>query len=145
MRRFVRRWATTAGVVAVAACGDSTGVQPADLAGTWQITTLEFSAIGGSAAVDLIGDQGATGTVEIESDGAFTLSVTVLGFTETETGTITVTGNEITLASQGDAAQGTISRNGDTVTIDFDAGVEFDFDDDGTDEPATLRIVMVKQ
>jgi hypothetical protein len=145
MRLLVKRVASTLGLAAAAACGDSTGVQLADLAGTWNITLLEFSEVGGSATVDLIADLSGTATIDIESDGAYTLTVTVQGVPETETGTITVVGNEITLAGASDAALGTISRNGDTVTIDFDAGVEFDFDDDGSDDPATLRIVMVKQ
>jgi hypothetical protein len=145
MRLLVKRLATPLGMAAAVACGESTGVQLADLAGTWNITTMEFSEVGGSARVDLISDFGGTATIEIESDGSFTLTITVQGVPETDTGTITVNGDEVTLATATDASQGTISRNGDTVTIDFDAGVEFDFDDDGTDDAATLRIVMVRQ
>jgi hypothetical protein len=45
----------------------------------------------------------------------------------------------------GDPASGTIDQNGDTVTINLDTGVEFDFDEDGAYDDATLRIVMTRQ
>jgi hypothetical protein len=131
--------------MAVLACGDSpSAVQLSDLVGAWTITTLEFREQGGTARVDLIGDRGATATMTVESDGTFSLTVTEPGLPPaTDTGTITLSANEIVLAIGGDSSQGTIARDGDTVTMDLDGGVEFDFDEDGVDEAATLRLVMV--
>jgi hypothetical protein len=145
MKRLVRRIGTPLGLAAAVACGDSTGVQPADLAGTWNVTLLEFAEVGGTLIVDLIDDLGATASVVIESNGSFQFTVSVGGDTDSDSGTLIVSGSDITMDFNGDAAIGTISRNGDTVTIELDNGLSFDFDDDGTEEDATARIVMVKQ
>jgi hypothetical protein len=133
-------------LVTAVACGDSTtGVQPADLAGTWAITSLEFDEIGGTGSVDFIADLGAIGTITIESDGSFEFSVTLAGSTDTDPGILTVDGSDVTLDFGDNTSQGTISRDGDVVTIEIETGAEFDFDDDGSDDPATARIVMEKQ
>lgn len=146
MQRLVRGLAATLTVAAVAACSDATGVQPEDLAGTWDISALEFTNVANtSEQVDLIADLSGSGTVTITGAGAFTIAVTVEGSTDTDIGTIEVVGSSVTITIAGDDLTGTISRSGDTVTINLTTGVEFDFDDDGTDEPATARLVMVKQ
>ena len=51
-------------------------------------------------------------------------------------------GSSIVINIEGDPASGTIGRGGNRLTIVLTTGVEFDFDDDGTDEPATLRLVL---
>jgi hypothetical protein len=131
--------------LAAAGCGDSpSAVQLSDLVGTWTITTLEFRALGGTARVDLIGDQGATATMTVESDGTFSLTITEQGLPPaTDTGTITLGANEVVLVIGSDSSEGTIARDGGTVTMVLDTGVEFDFDEDGLDEAATLRMVLV--
>jgi hypothetical protein len=121
------------------ACSDSTS--PEELAGTYDVTVFEFTNPDSTAEkVDLV-DEGAVIEITISAAGAFTIDVDG----DTETGTITIDGNDVTITVGGDAATGTIDQNGDTVTITLDTGVEFDFDGDGTDDPATLRIVMTRQ
>ena len=116
------------------------------LAGTWEITSFELSTVDGSHSVNFVFDLGWSLTLAITADGAFDLSLTLAGRTEIDRGVLTVNGADITLDFDGgDDLVGTISRSGDTVTIEVTSGVEFDFDGDGREDPAVGRIVMVKE
>lgn len=130
------------------ACGDATGVQPADIAGTWTATAFAFISVSQGpldpeVTVDLI-DLGATATLEVAADGTAVVTVSQQGSTDSDSGTIAVTGNGVTLEFQGDISTGTITRDGDVLTIVLTTGVEFDFNDDGADDPATFRGVFVR-
>ena len=128
----------------LAGCSESTGVQPEDLAGTWTATTFEFQSVATRALrVDVI-DLGFSLTFVIESSGAVTTTITGPGTNDTDTGTLTVTGSNFTLTSSGDTSTGTISRDGDTLTLNVQTGAEFDFDDDGSEEPATITVILQK-
>lgn len=125
------------------ACSDSTGVQPEDLAGTWSATKMEFTNTANtSQKVDAI-QLGVSFTMTINSDGTVSSVFTMGGSTDTDTGSISVTGNAVTLNLDGPAT-GTLERNGDTLTVNLTTGVEWDFDDDGTDEDVTLLLVLTK-
>jgi hypothetical protein len=138
MRQFDFAVAAALTLASVTACSDSTS--PEELAGTYNVTVFEFTNPDSTAqTVDLV-DLGLDVTVTITAAGAF--SFTVDG--DTESGTMTIDGSDVTITIGGDPATGTISQDGDTVTIELDTGVEFDLDDDGTDDPATLRIVMTR-
>jgi hypothetical protein len=131
--------AAAALALGVGACSDATS--PEDLAGTYDVTVFEFTNADSTAQkLDLV-EEGAVIEITISAAGAF--SVDVDG--DTETGAIAIDGDDVTITIDGDPATGTIDQNGDTVTITLDTGVEFDFDEDGTDEDATLRIVMTRQ
>lgn len=139
MRHLRLAVASTMLAVGLAACSDSTS--PEDLAGSYDVTVMEFTNADNTAQkVDVV-DLGAVIEVTITAAGAFTLDVDGVP----ETGTITVDGDNVTITLDGDPATGTIDQNGDTVTINLDTGVSYDFDDDGTDEDATLRVVMTRQ
>lgn len=139
MRHLRLAVASTLLTVGLAACSDSTS--PDELAGTYDVTVLEFTnADSTEEKVDVV-DLGAVVEITITAAGAFTLDVDG----DVETGTIAIDGDEVTITIGGDASTGTIDQNGDTVTINLDTGVSFDFDEDGTDEDATLRVVMTRQ
>jgi hypothetical protein len=89
--------------------------------------------------LDLVEDFGAVFTVSILSTGSYTASLTVFGQPNTEVGTIEVSGNQLTMTpSDGPSVQGTWSITGGILTLD---GVtEFDFNFDGTTEPADIHI-----
>lgn len=134
---------TMAGAVG---CGDATGVQPSDLAGTWTATRFEITSVAsGAVAADLIALGGAV-SFTIESDGSVTIRTTAPGQSspDVETGTLGVTGNAFTLSTGGDNAAGTIMRDGDTMTLEITNGIEFDFDDDGTEEAATVSATLTR-
>ena len=129
----------------LASCGDSTGVQPDDLAGTWTATSFVFQSVATPALqVDVVDEQDLTITATIQSSGDVSLTITGTGINETSNGTLTVTGSNFTLVLDGDTSTGTISRDGDVLTLTFTSGLEFDFDQDGTDEPATGTAVFQK-
>ena len=139
MRHLSLAVASTLLAVGLAACSDSTS--PDELAGTYDVTVFEFTNADSVAQkVDVV-DLGADIEITITAAGAFTVDVDG----DVETGTIAIDGDEVTITIGGDASTGTIDQNGDTVTINLDTGITFDFDEDGTDEDATLRVVMTRQ
>ena len=138
--RVARVLAAGAMVVAVAACSDSTGITVEDLVGTWEATEIVFTnSANPSETVDGI-DLGVSLTVTINSAGTVT---TVFddgqGGTDTDSGTLSVDGSTLTIGSDTFEAE----RSGDVLTLTGD--VEFDFDEDGSDDPASVLIRLERQ
>jgi hypothetical protein len=138
----IRRVMTVAALVAgLAACGDSTGLTPEDLAGTWDATEMVFTnQADASESVDIIED-GASLTVTVNAAG--TVSAVFddgQGGTDSDSGTLGVDGSTLTIGGETYSA----ARSGDDLTL-TDSTSEFDFDDDGSDEAATLVIRLVRQ
>jgi hypothetical protein len=122
---------------------DPTGVEPADLAGTWTATAIVFTSVANpTLSVDEVAD-GAAMTLVLSADGEYTLTFVFPGEpNENETGTYTVSGSTLTITPPG-GSQETIgvSRNGDTMTLTLDD--IYDFDDQG-EEDATLVITLTR-
>jgi hypothetical protein len=130
------------GLATVLACGDA--VAPEDIAGTWEATSFVFTSVEDpSESIDVI-DAGGSLRVTFDADGTYELSVTFGGSTDTDDGTYTIDGNDITLDNVDDPISGTIEVSGDTMTLNL-TGAEFDFDEDGTDDPATIVIVLTRE
>jgi hypothetical protein len=127
-------------VVAVAACGDSTGITVEDLVGTWEATEIVFTnSANTSESVDVI-DLGASLTVTINSAGTVsTVFDDGQGGTDSDSGTLSVDGSTLTVGGETFEAE----RSGDVLILTGDG--EWDFDEDGTDDPATLTIRLVRQ
>jgi hypothetical protein len=140
MHRSFVRTAVAIAAVAALACGDS--LAPEDIAGTYEATTMVFSSQADPNTTADVLAAGYSFTIQFNADGTLETTFTIGGSTDTDSGTYVIDGNDITLNIDGDPASGTIDRSGDTLTIDLTTGVEFDFDDDGTDDPATLRLVV---
>jgi hypothetical protein len=126
--------------LAVAACSDSTGITVEDLVGTWEATEIVFTSTADpSESVDAI-DLGASLTVTINSAGTVT---TVFdngqGGTDTDSGTLSVDGSTLTIGSDTFEAE----RSGDVLTLT--GAVDFDFDEDGSDDPATVVVRLERQ
>lgn len=120
------------------ACGDS--LSPEDIAGDYDATVFEFTSVADpTQKIDAV-QAGFVVTISISPRGLFTYTANG----ESELGRIEIDGSDVTITLSGGPATGTISRSGDTVTMNLTTGIEFDFDDDGNDEEATLRIVMVR-
>lgn len=138
-RPFFRTLVTLAGVASLA-CGDS--LAPEDIAGTYEATTMVFtSQADPNTSADVLA-AGYSFAIEFNSDGTLETTFTIGGSTDTDSGTYVIDGDAITINTDGDPASGTIDRSGDTLTIVLTTGVEYDFDDDGSDEPATLRLIV---
>ncbi len=135
--------AIAVGLVAVA-CGDATGVDPEDLVGTWSaFTALATNPADPSETADLLA-MGASVTFIIEATGRIETIFEFQDIVDRDFGTLTVTDGEFTLLIEGRPLTGTISRRDDTLTIDIITGMEWDFGDDGLDEPATVFLEMLR-
>jgi len=121
------------------------GPVPAEVVGTW--TTTEFVFINKADTTqkfDLISNGGSF-VLEIDADGNFTSTTTFGTFVETETGTLSFSGDQVTITETGEPGSETItySVSGNTMIL-VDSDSEFDFDDNGSDDPAILRITLQK-
>lgn len=131
--------------LALSACSDdSTGpaeLQP--LVGTWQATELTLTnQANPETSVDLI-EQGATFTLSILATGQYSASLVIFGQANQEVGTVSVSGNRITIAPNGGSSTtGTWVLQGNTVTVDGDT--EFDFNFDGIPEAASVHMELVR-
>ena len=83
-------------------------------------------------------------TFVIEADGRVETIVELQEIVDRDVGTLTVTGGEFTLVLEGRPITGTISRRDDTLAMDITTGMEWDFGDDGLDEPATFFLEMLR-
>ncbi len=124
-----------------------TGVAVVDLAGTWNATVVEFTNQANTTEkVDLI-VEGATIVLTIMANGDYTLTVDEpMEAQSVEEGTIAINGNTLTLSETGQTSVEVFafSLSGNTLTLTT-GDDEFDFDDNGTEEPASLRAVFQKQ
>ena len=128
--------------LAALACGDATGVDPEDLVGTGSAFTAVATNPGGpSETADLVA-MGVSITFIIEATGRIETIFEFQDIVDRDVGTLTVTDGEFMLVIEGRPVTGTISRRDDTLMIHIITGVEWDFGDDGLDEPATLLLEM---
>jgi hypothetical protein len=110
--------------------------------GTWRATSsVATNPAHPSETADLTAI-GVSFTFIIEASGRIETILEVQDIVERDVGTFTVTDGEFTLVIEGSTSTGTISRRDDTLTIHFITGVEWDFGDDGLNEPATLLLEM---
>jgi hypothetical protein len=146
------RFAFAAALGALAlSCGGDEGTGPggitiADLAGTWDATTATFEGVVGSGFVDLIADGGSV-TLTITGDGRFTFVLTLPGESpETASGTMHFEEDFLVMTFDDDPSDPVFFIfffSDDTLTL---AGEdEFDFDDDGVDEPAIITLVLQRR
>ncbi len=128
------------------ACKDSTGITIETLTGTWNATQFQFTNMGDpTETVDIIAF-GTAFTIVVAAGGDYVATFREPGeLPESEQGTISVVGDVITISESGQGSPTPFSavRNGDTLTL-TNTDEEFDFDEDGTEEPASLRIVLRK-
>ncbi len=127
-------------VTFVVGCGDSTPEEVAEaLAGTWNATSVVFTnKANSSETFDPLAGGGSVNTTTFTAAGGFSDSSTGLG------GTFVVQGTNLIFTNPGksdpDTAAFTLSGNTLTLTVDD----EFDFDDYGVDESASVVIVLQK-
>lgn len=124
------------------ACGDSTGITVEDLVGTWSATLIEYTDNAtGTLQVNLIAEDGASLVMTVTADGtASTVFNDGLGGTSSDSGTLSSSGTTLTISGETFQAE----RSGDVLTL-TDETNEYDFDENGSDDPATLVIRMVRQ
>jgi hypothetical protein len=146
------RWSRLMAVPAVlglAACSE-TGVEVADLVGTWDATKFEFIDAAGGDPVrtfDVILVEGSV-TIVLGADSTYEVTVTLpFASPEVETGTWVVDGSRLTLTSGGVTNEVTVLEvelTGTTLTVTADDLV-FDIDEDGDEDPVLLEATFVKR
>ncbi len=126
-------------VIFVAGCGGSKNEEVAEaLAGTWNATSVVFTnKANSSETFDLLA-AGGSANVTFTAAGEFSGSFTDSG------GTFVVEGTNLIITNTGESDSETIAftLSGNTLTLTVDD--EFDFDEDGVDESASLIIVFQK-
>ncbi|GEM_PF-2118128 len=120
--------------------GDDKNDNPLDkLVGSWSCTQYVLtSQADDSQSVDLIAG-GLSISISITSEGGFTYYETEQGESPSiDTGTVSVSGDTLWITSEGDeATYGFLyTLSGNTLTLS-ESQEEYDFNDDGTEEPAT--------
>lgn len=123
-------------------------LDPNDLEGTWVASVWELTnPANASQSVDMLAAGGSM-TIVFRSDGTFTS--TILDPNETvpdvDTGTYEVVGSALTIAESGQGSPTLFQavRDGNTLTL-TSSDEDYDWDDDGTDDPANMRIVLNRQ
>lgn len=146
-------WAVAAPLIALPfqSCSKSAMVGPdpalAALVGNWQATSFVLTEVSDTTVqLDLI-QLGATFSLNVQPSGQYTAILVYNGQPDTEIGQLSVSGDSITLhpttPASSSATTGTYQANGSQLTINGDT--EFDFNLDGTPDPATADIELVKQ
>ncbi len=128
-------------------CSDSTGpASPSDFVGDWLASSYVVTNIANtSQSEDLIGLGMTLSITFTETSYSGTA-----GFpgeaTETFSGTYTIDGNQLILNETGELEPDTMTYalSGNTMTLSGD-DEEYDFDDDGQDDPATFTMVFQRQ
>jgi hypothetical protein len=133
--------------LSVAGCGTDVagpkkGLDP--LVGVWRAQSLVMTHKSSPGiSVDLV-DQGATFTLSILSTGQYSASLAAFGQSNTEVGTVTVSGNQVTITPTSPAGPPLVATyrfQGDLLILDGDS--EFDFNLDGTPEDAFAHIELL--
>ncbi len=132
------------------ACGNPASIEPGAIAGTWNAATYAFVNKADLDEIVELVSLGASLTVTFTSDGDFTWDFRdVDGAVEARSGTftidVTVDGDVITFSESGQGSPDPFLaiREEDIMTLRT-GNREFDFDEDGTGEPAELRIFLTR-
>ncbi len=128
------------------ACGNPASVEPGAIAGTWNGLQYAFvNKADPTEGVELV-SQGATLTVTFTSGGDFTWDFRdVDGAVEARSGTFSVDGEFLTFSESGQGSPDPFLAVREDHNMTLRTGNrEFDFDEDGTDDPAELRIFLTR-
>lgn len=129
MRPIGHTLCTATALVALAGCGDPTGVTLDDLVGTWRGIRFETTSQSTGEKVDWFAAGGlAELTLTLTEEGGVVLAVREPGeaVADSSVGTIALDGNRVTISANGDALSGTIQLEDDVLTIDIPSFAVFD-------------------
>ena len=138
-------------VLASAGCGgDDVQADPlmAAWVGDWNATSLVLTNVANpDVAPDLILDVGAMFTLNVQPSGRYTSILILAGQSQTEIGSLSLTESTVTFRPTTPpglpASSALYTLQGNSLTLDGDS--EFDFNLDGTPEPATAHFELVRQ
>ncbi len=153
-KRGVQLWTLLVMAAAGAGCGaDAPGITEveadpavAPFVGDWQADVLLITSKANPEMVaDLIAI-GSTFTLNVQPSGTYTAVLTFQGVAQTEIGDLSVSGSTLTMDRTFPSPQRSIStfRFEGSNRLILDGDTEFDFNLDGTPEPATAHIEPVR-
>jgi hypothetical protein len=135
-----------AAAVLLAACGDPTGLKVetiADLAGTWDVMTWEYSlAYDLSEKNDWVATQDLNGTLYIEANGDFAMLVELPWGFKRDYGTLSLRDGAIYWDGRDDEELVPFEVGDNALTLRWPEEEFVDMDRDGEPEDAWLRIVI---
>jgi hypothetical protein len=140
--RTASRLATALVGLALLACDDDSPGTP--LFGTWNVTKSEYVSAGDPPeSVDVIA-AGGSGTIAFNADASYDASiVSPGGVSERRRGSWSFTESSLTLRESGSSVTWVFDRvMEDDAMLLSGADAEFDFDGDGTPEPATWNVTL---
>lgn len=137
-------------ILALAACSGGDGGTNPDpdpetnfLAGEWIATLMRAQSVANpELRADIIASGGEF-TLSVQPSGRYTAILVAFGQSASESGTLSIVGNEVVFSRTFPSAlvtRATWTRSGATVTLN--GPTEFDFNLDGTAEAATLETVL---
>lgn len=137
-------------VLGLAACSGGDGGTDPDpdsggsfLTGEWIATLMRAQSVANpEARVDIIASGGEF-TLSVQPSGRYTAILVAFGQSASESGTLSIVGNEVVFNRTFPSVlvtRATWTRSGPNVTLN--GPTEFDFNLDGTAEPATLETVL---
>ncbi|HEX9582170.1 MAG TPA: hypothetical protein VF970_13795 [Gemmatimonadales bacterium] len=131
-----------AGAALLGACGGTTEITVENLEGTWDATAYVFTnKANSSQTADIVALFGATLTLMVQADGTTTSTFNNgQGSSSSNSGAFTAAGTALTLAGVTYQA----ALDGDRLTLTFDTG-EYDFDNNGSADPATVRVSLERR
>ncbi len=138
---------STLALILMTACGDATGVDVDDLAGTWTSTSITLTNVADtSMSVEIVAAESASLTLVLRTDASYTVTFTIPGDEdEVETGIFAVSGTTLTLtetAPPKDTEVYTVVRDGDSMTL---TGTDtYEFVQGQGDQVATAVIILTR-
>lgn len=134
-------------VGAMCGCGDdkAAGPEPAQITGLWNATKVEYVSRPAGESVDLVA-LGGSGTLTLGESNAFLLVITPFAeIPQTTEGTWALDGDTLELTPLGMpfSWQFDVALAGDSLGLSG-ASVEYDFNDDGTPDQATLNLSLAR-
>jgi len=141
-------WALVSACILVACGEEGVGPDPdvAPLVGDWDATSLVLTSVANpQVKPDLIA-LGAAFRLNIQPSGQYTAILLYAQQSSTEIGTLSVSGNTITMTRDfpsRSTSAAVFSLSGNRLTLDGDS--EFDFNLDGTPEPALAHFELLRK
>ena len=111
---------------------------PYFMVGDWLAESLVMTSVANPEVVTDLVALGAVFTLSVQPSGRYTAILEGFGQSSSEFGRLTVDGASVVLMPESRALW---ERVGDSVILEGDS--DFDFNLDGTTEPATLRQVLI--
>jgi hypothetical protein len=138
---------STLALILMTGCGDATGVEPDDIAGTWTATSTLFTQVSDTTVkADPVVDDDAVVTLALGSNLNYTFSFVLAPDNETDVGTFDVTGDQLTLTPSPPTAElpqvFVVARDDDLMTL---TGTDtFVFDEQAGEQAALLVVTLVR-